>query len=257
MTSSSFWNFLKMNSFVGGLGLVSAFVLDYFDFNFPAVILIETFQTIVLIGTLEQTNKILIHPKNKVTLNRDIVETVALTTTIKAITHYVISSGLSGYSFNPVSFVLKSFVFEISFDFIHYWMHRMAHTSVLYRWTHKTHHHYQHPSAYTAYYSNPLDVLMTFSIPMGVLYCLFPHNFFSATEFTVLTTYVSFQEIAGHLGKHMSPASSFIQFKWLPKYLDIELYTEDHDLHHTHFIYNFSKRFVIWDKFFGTFHRQL
>lgn len=61
-----------------------------------------------------------------------------------------------------------------------------------------------------------------------------------------------FIEISGHIGKRMHPTSSFSQFIWLPKFFNIELYTEDHDLHHSHNNCNYSKRFSLWDKVFGT-----
>jgi sterol desaturase/sphingolipid hydroxylase (fatty acid hydroxylase superfamily) len=39
----------------------------------------------------------------------------------------------------------------------------------------------------------------------------------------------------------------------LPKWLNIELYCEDHDIHHSVNNCNYSKRFSLWDKVFGTF----
>lgn len=63
----------------------------------------------------------------------------------------------------------------------------------------------------------------------------------------------SFVEISGHSGKKIFPSGSFSQFIWLPKMFDITLYTEDHNLHHDKSDCNFSKRFSIWDKLFGTY----
>ena len=50
----------------------------------------------------------------------------------------------------------------------------------------------------------------------------------------------------------MRPTSSFPQCIWLPRLFNIELYTEDHDLHHSRNNCNYSKRFSLWDKIFKT-----
>ncbi len=72
-------------------------------------------------------------------------------------------------------------------------------------------------------------------------------------EFYLITVYKIFIEIAGHTGKISKPTCSFPQFIWLPKMLNIELYSEDHSLHHSKINCNYSKRFSLWDKIFGTF----
>jgi sterol desaturase/sphingolipid hydroxylase (fatty acid hydroxylase superfamily) len=69
----------------------------------------------------------------------------------------------------------------------------------------------------------------------------------------MLIVYKTSVEIAGHTGKKLYPTSSFPQFPWLVKYFNIELYTEDHDIHHRLLKYNFSKRLSLWDKIFGTY----
>jgi sterol desaturase/sphingolipid hydroxylase (fatty acid hydroxylase superfamily) len=72
-------------------------------------------------------------------------------------------------------------------------------------------------------------------------------------QFSLLLVFKSLVEIGGHLGRCLAPSSSCPQFFYLPKWLGIELYVEDHDLHHTHFNCNYAKRFAIWDKLFGTY----
>ena len=75
-------------------------------------------------------------------------------------------------------------------------------------------------------------------------------------QFILLVVYKTAVEIAGHTGKKTYPTSSFPQFPWLVKYLGIELYTENHDLHHRYLNCNFSKRLSLWDKLFGTYHES-
>jgi sterol desaturase/sphingolipid hydroxylase (fatty acid hydroxylase superfamily) len=72
-------------------------------------------------------------------------------------------------------------------------------------------------------------------------------------QYILISIYKTAVEIAGHTGKKSYPTSSFPQFPWITKSLNIELYTEDHDSHHRFFKYNYSKRFSLWDKVFGTY----
>ena len=69
-----------------------------------------------------------------------------------------------------------------------------------------------------------------------------------------VTVYITYQEIAGHMGKRLYPTSSFVQCIWIPRFLGIELYVEeDHDLHLAKFVVNYSKRFNLFDRLFGTY----
>lgn len=159
------------------------------------------------------------------------------------------------YSFvgGVTSFVLRSFIFEIIFDGVHYTLHRVIHAApVLYAHIHKKHHHFTHPNAQTTFYMSPSDTLLTHGIPLYAGLTLLP---FSRTEIDILLTYLVYQEVGGHLDRRMAPTSSFAQFIWLPRWLNIELYTEDHDLHHSQLHYNYAKRFALWDKLFGTYKR--
>jgi sterol desaturase/sphingolipid hydroxylase (fatty acid hydroxylase superfamily) len=154
-------------------------------------------------------------------------------------------------------FLYKSFIFEVIFDFFHYWLHRLLHTyPILYRHIHKKHHKYPQPSATTAFYMSIPDLILSHCIPLILSSYIMSQNQYTIInkwEFMLINTYLSYQEVGGHLGRWMDPTSSFAQFVWLPKWLGIELYTENHDLHHSQIIYNYSKRFSLWDKVFGTF----
>ena len=101
------------------------------------------------------------------------------------------------------------------------------------------------------FYHNPLDLIITNSIPQIVTLLIFPY--ISHFQFSIILTYKSLIEISGHSSKKLYPSGSFSQFIWLPRLLDISLYTEDHTLHHVLNNYNYSKRFSIWDKIFNTY----
>ncbi len=158
-----------------------------------------------------------------------------------------------------LAFVPLSFIFELIFDFFHYWSHRALHAwPQLYILFHKSHHKFHHPNAMTTFYQNPIDLLLSNSIPT-LLALFFVTRCFNISwfSFLLMVMYKTFIEISGHTGKE-EKTSSFVQFIWLPRWLGIELNTHDHDLHHTRNNCNYAKRFSLYDKLFGTFvnHQQ-
>jgi len=93
--------------------------------------------------------------------------------------------------------------------------------------------------------------MITVSIPTVLSLMLIPAV--SLFEFQLCMVYKMFSEISGHSGKILSPTSCFPQCIWLPRALSIQLYTEEHDLHHSSNDYNYAKRFSCWDRVFGTY----
>jgi len=148
---------------------------------------------------------------------------------------------------SKIYFIVRLFAFEICLDFFHYIAHRISHT--FYRF-HKVHHHYPHPVLINTYYHHPMDLILIDCIPTLLSFWIVPFN-----SVSLVLIYKSFIEISGHSGKYSTPSSCFPICVWLPRLLGIELYTEDHDLHHSENIINFSKRFSLWDHVFGTFKR--
>jgi len=147
-----------------------------------------------------------------------------------------------------IYFIPKSFLFELIFDFFHYWTHRVLHTRQFY-FIHKPHHRYTYPTPICTFCHSTLDLIITNSIPQLVTFYML--NYFSVFEVTVMLTYKSFIEISGHSSKKLYPIGSFCQFIWLPRLLGISLYTEDHTMHHSKSTCNYGKR--TWDKLFGTY----
>jgi len=156
-------------------------------------------------------------------------------------------------------FIPVSFLFEIIFDFFHYWSHRIIHNNAfLYKNIHNKHHHYIYPTTILTFYQDPFDLILTNSIPflltIRILSCMYIN--ISMFTLSMLVVYKSYIEISGHTGKKLYPSGSFPQFIWLPKLFGIQLYTEHHDYHHIHTKCNYSKRFILWDKVFGTLNNR-
>jgi sterol desaturase/sphingolipid hydroxylase (fatty acid hydroxylase superfamily) len=191
---------------------------------------------------------------------------VITTTTIETMTHLFIQNMFQYQSKNIdwitsssnniiycdiFSFIPYSFIFEIAFDFFHYFAHRLLHHKYIYKYLHKKHHKFKHPISITTFYQDPVDLIITNSIPTILTLSVIPK--ISYLQFHFIVVYKNFIEISGHSGRISYPTCSFPQFVWLPKLLHIELYTHDHDLHHSRNNCNYSKRFSLWDKMFGTY----
>lgn len=158
-------------------------------------------------------------------------------------------------AFGVFMYFIMSLIYELSFDLLHYLTHRALHHPMVYRFCHKVHHHFHSPSVLTAFYHHPLDIVITNLAPIATTVLVFslyePDH--RRIQLALLFTYKTFTEVSGHSGKALAPASCFPQCIWLPRWLGIELYAEDHQRHHEKGQCNFSKRFSFWDKVFGTF----
>ena len=169
--------------------------------------------------------------------------------------NYVVRAGAVEYWRDLLLFVPYSLAFEIIFDFFHYWSHRLLHIyPFLYRNVHKHHHKFPYPTPIIAFYQSPIDLLLTNTLPSLAALFLLP----SASKWLVclLFTYKTHTEISGHTGRDIPSTPSFPQCIWIPRVLKFALHTEDHDLHHSLNNCNYSKRFAIWDKLFGTFKQR-
>lgn len=167
-------------------------------------------------------------------------------------------SGSPSYAIDTVFFIPWSFLFEIIFDFLHYWCHRIMHMNPnLYKYIHKKHHHDLDVSVLTTYKQDVNDIVLSNSVPF-FMSCLIMSMFAlspSLWQLHLMLIYKEFVEISGHCGKVLYPTSCFPQCIWIPRLLSIELYAEDHHVHHIYSNRNFAKRFSLWDKCFGTYKR--
>ena len=75
---------------------------------------------------------------------------------------------------------------------------------------------------------------------------------FSLYEYNLLASYKVFVEVTGHVGSDFN-GRSFPLCPYIPYYLGIDIGTAAyHSLHHKFYTVNFSKRFTLWDRVFGT-----
>jgi sterol desaturase/sphingolipid hydroxylase (fatty acid hydroxylase superfamily) len=258
----SFKNFCTVNTSLFLLGLTQFKFLSFNDKNNLFIILITfLLRNYLLINLIDYSTK----NKEKLNNNELPIENykyefhinVLTSTFIESITHifikkYIINNVLSRSSYYELLYFIPiSFLFEIIFDFFHYLTHRLLHHKYVYKFLHKKHHKFKHPISITTFYQDPIDLLITNSFPTILSLLLLPS--ISYLQFNFIIIYKNFIEISGHSGKKSYPSGSFVQFIWLPKILNIDLYTEDHDYHHSLNNCNYSKRFSLWDKIFNTY----
>lgn len=181
---------------------------------------------------------------------------LCVSTGTEVLTHSMASAMIRPSSITavePLSFIVKTFYLEVVFDFFHYWSHRLSHEIPwLYRCCHKIHHRHAHPTALRTFHHHPVDLFLTNTLPMLFALSLCPFGS-DALFWHRFLVYKSFVEISGHTSKIMAPSGSFPQFVWLVRFMGIQLFSEEHTLHHTRNQCNYSKRFSLWDRCFGTY----
>ncbi|CAI5726560.1 hypothetical protein KXD40_002261 [Peronospora effusa] len=148
------------------------------------------------------------------------------------------------------TFIPKSLLFEVIFDFFHFTMHWVCHYSTwLYRNVHKRHHLHLHPCPLSTYEQDGFDLCLTNVLPFCLAWSL---GSFSDLQLHLLFAYKTYVEVAGHSGLDIK-GFSFPQMPLLNSATSLCLRVHDHDVHHTHPRWNFAKRFSLWDKLFRTY----
>jgi sterol desaturase/sphingolipid hydroxylase (fatty acid hydroxylase superfamily) len=255
-------NFLITNIFIIFLGLLEYYImmLDCSIINFMIVLMFNIFRNYCLIYVIQYVLK----DKQFINSNRvqpvekyygEFHTNVLITSLVESVTILFIKQFITSPSnifYDMITLIPISFLFEVIFDFFHYWTHRFSHMNkYMYEYSHKKHHMHRHVMPILTFYQHPIDIVISNVIPMILSLSIIRH--ISLFQFSIIMIYKTFTEISGHHGKKTFPNASFPQCIWLPKFLCIELYAEDHDLHHTLNNCNYAKRFALWDKLFGTY----
>lgn len=245
---------LKNYVLINGTLVSVTFFMYYLIVHYQCVYVALLFRNYFLLYFIDYNvrDKPYIKEKHKELNEIELHENILKITGIETLSFHLLDA--ANGDFNFILFIPSSFVFEVIFDFFHYWIHRGFHTFPLLYKIHKKHHQHYNLTTIVTFDQSLLEFILAVSLPEMIAFFLFQSLFFKLNRIQLLMmlNYKTFSEMAGHSGKHTN-SCGFVQFIWLPRFFKIELITEDHDLHHTMLSCNFAKRFKLWDKVFDTY----
>lgn len=144
-------------------------------------------------------------------------------------------------------FILSFLIMIVFHDFYFYWTHRLMHHPRLFKYIHKVHHDSTNPSPWAAYSFHPLEaIVQALVLPLMLLFLpVHELNIF------LFTSYMILQNVRGHLGYEMLP-KGFLK----GKFLNWNLTTVHHNMHHKNFNCNYGLYFSWWDKWMNSNHKN-
>lgn len=139
--------------------------------------------------------------------------------------------------------LLDTLVLLMVMDFAMYWLHRLAHTRVLYPLLHRYHHTFDRPRPLTLFALNPAE-----NVAYGVLWlavlCVYKASWAGMMLYLVLN--VAFGTV-GHLGVEPVPA------RWVGVPVIGQVAGASfHAQHHQDKEHNYGFYTLVWDRLFGT-----
>ena len=128
-------------------------------------------------------------------------------------------------------------------DTYFYWMHRLMHNKVLFKWFHLVHHRSTNPSPWAAYAFHPLEAVIEAGILVIFLFTLPMHR----TNFVVFFLFMIIYNVYGHLGWELYP-KKFHKTR-IGRWINTSV---AHNQHHQFFKGNYGLYFLFWDRIMGT-----
>lgn len=141
------------------------------------------------------------------------------------------------------SFILLLFIHDTYF----YWLHRLMHLPVLYKYVHYYHHKSVTPTPFTAFSFHPIEAFLEFSFIVPIVFII-PLHIVVLILFAFAMTAMN---VFGHLGYELFP----IGFLKTPigKIFNT---TTHHDMHHHYNKCNYGLYFNFWDNIMHTNHKK-
>lgn len=130
-------------------------------------------------------------------------------------------------------------------DAYFYWTHRLMHHPKLFRHVHLVHHRSTNPSPWAAYAFHPFEAILEAGIFPLIVFTIPAHPL----ALFVFLVHMILRNVLGHLGIEFLP-KNFLKNRWL----NWNITTTHHDLHHKDFHHNYGFYFTWWDRWFGTEH---
>lgn len=146
---------------------------------------------------------------------------------------------LTSFAVTPFWFVAFFFLIPIWESFYFYWVHRLLHTDLLYRF-HALHHRNTDVGPWSGLSMHPVEhvlffgtVIIHFVVPTHPVHLVFHLMYYAIFA---VTTHTGFEGL------------------WVQNVKRLSLGTFHHQIHHRYFEVNYGSLEIPWDKLFGSFH---
>jgi len=148
-----------------------------------------------------------------------------------------------GFWYLPVSFILMLIIHDTYF----YWIHRMMHLPILFKYIHKHHHRSKSPTPWASFSFHPVEAILEFIFIIPVVFVLPLH----LSVFIFFAFVMTIINVLGHLGYELFPK----HFLKTPSGKLFNTATH-HDMHHHYSKGNYGLYFNIWDRLMSTNHKR-
>ena len=152
-----------------------------------------------------------------------------------------IYSDISQYG---LAYYLLAFpIMFVAHDTYFYWIHRMMHHPLLFKWFHLVHHKSTNPSPWAAYAFHPLEAILENGIIILFYFTLPMH----VTHVPIFFLFSIIYNIYGHMGWELYPKgfNTTLIGRWVNTAVA-------HNQHHKYFKGNYGLYLLFWDRVMGT-----
>lgn len=143
---------------------------------------------------------------------------------------YMGIEGIKGWAFIALTVV----TFLMFTDCLIYWIHRVLHYRLLYKYIHKGHHKWKVPTPFASHAFHPVDGWLQ-ALPYHIYPFLFPLH---KVLYLVLFLFVNFWTVSIHDGDYRVP-------HLLKPFVNGSAHHTDH---HLYYLYNYGQFFTLWDR---------
>lgn len=128
-------------------------------------------------------------------------------------------------------------------DAYFYWLHRVFHHPLLFRWLHQGHHRSSEPTPWTSFAFDPLEAVIHSLFLVAAIFVIPLHII---TLIAVLMT-MTVWAVVNHLGLVLFPDSAMS--RWFGKWF---IGPKHHSAHHRRYKVNYGLYFTFWDNLLNT-----
>jgi sterol desaturase/sphingolipid hydroxylase (fatty acid hydroxylase superfamily) len=144
-----------------------------------------------------------------------------------------------GFWYLGLSFVVVLLLQDTYFYFIH----RLFHHPLLFKWFHLGHHKSKHPTPWTSFAFDPAEAIFQALFLVAIVFII-PLHFVTAVSIIMTMTVWS---VLNHLGFSLFPKSRY--FGWWGQWV---IGSAHHSVHHHKYTKHYGLYFTFWDRLLGT-----